>query len=386
MLRAMRRLVFVSLLASASAVAGPEAPIIGGTPATQGEFPNVVGIVLQTSQGEALCTGTLIAQDWVMTAGHCVLPSEAGVGSQADVTAALRVYVGVLSIFPPPAGNTGLGAQDSMPDPLFDINALGSHDMGLIHLASPVEGVSPVKLNFDPSQAQSGLAVTQVGFGETSGGPTGTAGTLYTVGQALVGCASIGLGSASDANLLCYNQTNGTGKCNGDSGGPSFAQLSGETVEVGVTSFGDPNCADFGADTRVDAEKSFLLTNIPTLQTCNADSDCSPMHECFNHQCIANPYSPMGLGSSCTGNTDCESADCIATSADGMVCSMSCDPGNDSSCPSGFQCLASGSAGDCAPGGGGGCCDASGRGAPTALIGIALVGLVWRRRRRSSSR
>jgi len=375
----MRRLVFVSLLASASAVAGPEAPIIGGSAATQGEYPNVVGIVLQTSQGEALCTGTLITQDWVMTAGHCVLPSEAGVGSQADVTAALRVYVGVLSIFPPPSGNTGLAAQDSMPDPMFDINALGSHDMGLIHLASPVEGVAPVKLEFDASQAQPGLAVTQVGYGETSN--NGPAGTLYTVGQTTVSCESVGLGNA-DADLLCFNQTNGTGKCSGDSGGPSFAQIGGETIEVGVTSFGDQTCATFGADTRVAAEKSFLLTNIPSLQTCNADSDCSPMHECFNKQCIADPYSPMGLGSSCTGNSDCESSDCIATSANGMVCSMTCDPSNDSSCPSGFQCLDSGTAGDCAPGDGGGCCDASGHGAPTALLGFALVGLVWRRRRR----
>ena len=378
MLRDMRGLVLVSLLASASALAGPD-PIIGGSAATQGEYPNVVGVVLQTSGGVALCTGTLITPEWVMTAGHCVLPSEAGVGSQSDVTAAIRVFVGALTIFPTPPGNEGLGAQDTMPDPMFDINALGSHDMGLIHLTSPVEGVTPVRLNFSASAAQPGLAVTQVGYGETSN--NGPAGTLETVGQTTVSCSSIGL-SGADADLLCFNQTNGTGKCSGDSGGPSFANIGGETTEVGVTSFGDPNCTSFGADTRVDAEKAFLLANVPSLMTCNADSDCDAMHECFNHECIADPYSPGGLGSSCTSGADCESSDCIATSADGMRCSMACSPNDDSTCPGGFECLADGTGGQCAPGSGGGCCDASGHGAPTALLGLALVGIVWRRRRR----
>jgi MYXO-CTERM domain-containing protein len=90
----------------------------------------------------------------------------------------------------------------------------------------------------------------------------------------------------------------------------------------------------------------------------------------------------MGLGSSCGSDNDCNSGDCIATSNEGMLCSMSCTSGNDSSCPDGFQCLSDGSSGQCAPGGGGGCCDAGGHGGPTALFGIALVGMIWRRRRR----
>ncbi len=386
MLRGMRRVVLLSLLASASAVAGPEAPIIGGTPATAGEYPNVVGVVFSGGDGSvALCTGTLITSTWVMTAGHCVTPSEDMVSTQDEVTAGLRIYVGALTIFPPPDGNDGLTVMTSMPDPMFDINALGSHDMGLIQLAQPVTGVTPVKLNFDASAIQPGANVTQVGYGETGTNGTGNAGTLYTVMQSLSSCASIGLGSAEDANLLCYSQTNGKGKCSGDSGGPSFAQIDGETVEVGETSFGDPNCAQYGTDTRIDAEKAFLLANIPSLQTCNSDSDCGAEQECFNHACITTPYSPMGLGSACSSAADCTSADCVATSNEGQLCSMACTAGNDSTCPGGFTCIADGANGACVPGSGGGCCDASGRGAPTAIIGFALVGVVWRRRRKRTS-
>jgi uncharacterized protein (TIGR03382 family) len=53
-------------------------------------------------------------------------------------------------------------------------------------------------------------------------------------------------------------------------------------------------------------------------------------------------------------------------------------------CPSGFDCISAGTEDVCWPSssGGGGCCDASGAGAPTSMLGIALVGIVLRRRRR----
>jgi Trypsin len=379
----------LSLLAAVPVAAAPD-PIIGGTPATQGEFPNVVGIVLTTSSGVALCTGTLITDEWVMTAAHCVYPAEAGVGSQSDITSALRVYVNALTIFPAPSGNDGLTAQDSMYDPGFQGTSseeIGmGHDIGLIHLSTPVEGVTPVKLNFDASSAQPGLAVTQVGYGETGVEAGATVGTLYDVGQTTTACES--LVGVSDTMFLCFNQSNGKGKCEGDSGGPSFAQIGGQTFEVGVTSFGDPNCAMYGADTRTDFEKSFLTLVIPSLDTCSTDSDCGSGFECFDMACILDPYSPMGLGSSCGSGADCESGDCVTTNNDGSKCSMACTTGNDSTCPDGFQCIADGSNGACVPGGGGGggCCDASGQGAPTGLLGIALVGMIWRRTRRRADR
>ncbi|HEX4453104.1 MAG TPA: trypsin-like serine protease [Kofleriaceae bacterium] len=380
----MRRLILLSLLVALPVAAAPD-PIVGGMPATQGEFPNVVGIVLTTSSGVAICTGTLITDEWVMTAAHCVYPAEAGVGSQGDITNALRIYVGSLTIFPAPSGNDGLVAQDSMYDPMFagttsDEIAMG-HDIGLIHLAQPVQGVTPVKLNFDATAApSSALAVTQVGYGETST-TGGVVGTLYDVAQTTTACGA--LVGVPDTMFLCFNQTNGKGKCEGDSGGPSFAQINGDTYEVGVTSFGDQNCEAFGADTRTDFEKSFLTSIIPSLDTCTSDSDCGSGYECFESQCILDPYSPGGLGSSCGSNADCNSVDCVSTSNEGQLCSMACTTGNDSTCPGGFTCIADGADGACVPGSSsGGCCDASGKGAPTAVIGIALFGIVLRRRRK----
>jgi len=183
-----------------------------------------------------------------------------------------------------------------------------------------------------------------------------------------------------NTNLLCFDQTSGKGKCNGDSGGPSFAMINGKLVEVGITSFGDQTCSMFGADTRVDAEKAFITAHVPNLY-CDTDADCQADHTCFTNACIVTPFSTGGLGATCTGNTDCDSATC-GTSGNDSKCTMTCTPNAANACPTGLDCLDDGNgSGYCWPPENGGCCDASGRGAPTSVLGIMFVGLVLRRRR-----
>lgn len=193
------------------------------------------------------------------------------------------------------------------------------------------------------------------------------------------------LQEGTNDNLLCFNQMSGKGKCNGDSGGPSFVtQSDGTLLEVGITSFGDQNCEMFGADTRVDAEKQFITGHVLNLY-CEQDSDCQMGHECFENQCIMTPFQPMGVGSVCTDNTSCESGEC-ATSGKDSKCTMDCMMGDATSCPSGFDCLVSGTSGVCwsmSGAEGGGCCDAGGLGVSTVLFGIGLIGLVLRRRCRA---
>ena len=368
MLPRMRRTLLLLVLAASPAIAGPtNAPILGGTPTTVGQYPSVVAIEV----GGGLCTGTLITPEWVLTAAHCVTASELGVSTQAQVTAMVMVHYNTVSAF---SGST-VGASDSMPDPMFNINNLGSHDAGLIKLATPITSITPTPINLDPTAAPIGVMVTMVGFGATASGHVGTE---YVVQQMSVACSSL---AGSDANLLCFNQVSGKGKCNGDSGGPSFAMVGDKQVEVGVTSFGDQTCTQFGADTRIDAERAFILAHIPELE-CSTDADCPDQKECFLHKCIVTPFAPSGLGASCTGDADCDSKSC-GTGAGGGKCTMACTIGTAATCPTGLDCIDSGAGvGVCWPPDDGGCCSASNRSAPTMLLGIALIGLVTRRRRR----
>jgi hypothetical protein len=118
---------------------------------------------------------------------------------------------------------------------------------------------------------------------------------------------------------------------------------------------------------------------------CTKDSECTTAGDiCYGGKCILGPFTPMGIGSTCTANTDCQSGQC-GTGPDGKKCIETCTVGGATACPSGFSCLGStGAAGACWPdagGGGGGCCDAGGSSAPTMLFGILLAGLAFVRRR-----
>jgi uncharacterized protein (TIGR03382 family) len=377
MLLRMRRFVTIlaSLLVAAPAVAGTlNSPILGGTPATLGQYPSVVLVEV----GGGLCTGTLVTKDWVLTAAHCVSPAEVGLPNQAAVTASVKVHFNTVNAAQ--SAGTVVLAADTIPDPMFNVANLGSYDSGLIKLKTPVTDITPVPVNFDAALAPVGIMVTMVGFGATAQGGGGSIGVEYVVTQTSVSCSG---NAGLDKDLLCFNQTNGKGKCQGDSGGPSFAMVGGKLLEVGITSFGDNSCSQFGADTRTDAERAFILQHVPELE-CQTDADCPMMKECFQRKCIVTPFQPTGLGTTCTTNAECDSATCAITDQGGK-CSMGCTVGMAATtCPAGFDCLAAGAAGTCWPTAtdGGGCCDASGAGAPTMLACIGLIGLVLRRRRR----
>ncbi|HEY4242586.1 MAG TPA: S1 family peptidase [Kofleriaceae bacterium] len=371
-------------LTLAAAAPAHAAPIIGGTATQVGDYPSVVVILV----GDGLCTGELIDPSWVLTAAHCVKPSTTGLANQAAVTASAAVYYETVNLN---QSHTHVAhASATMFDPAFEESALGSNDMGLIKLSTPITDVAPSRVNLVASDAPVGIPVTMVGFGTTEVGAGGGAGVEYVLKNRMsVGCSTFsGFGGLSDANLMCYDQSDSKGKCEGDSGGPSFAMINGVQTIVGITSFGDENCAIMGADTRIDAEKTWLLAQIPTLE-CTQDSDCIGEDEsCFQNACIATPFSPTGVGSDCSAGADCQSGICI-TGDDGMKCSLYCVMGSDGTCPDGTECQGgsdAGAQGACYPpagSGGGGCCDASGAGAPTMGLGIALVLAGGLRRRRA---
>jgi uncharacterized protein (TIGR03382 family) len=371
------------------------APIIGGTEAQSGQFPNVVAIAIGSASRFALCTGELIEPDIVMTAAHCLSPAVIcpGSGSGAaptcttdQITAMTTVFANTIDIMADPG--TQITASATVFDPGFEATNLGHNDMGLITLSSPLTGIALAVPNLHHDDAPPGIVVEMVGYGATEQGAMGTVGTeFFLQGRASESCTllpALSGASASDDNLLCYSQTDGKGKCEGDSGGPSFAVIDGSNTKVvGTTSFGDSQCAQLGTDTRPDAEHRFLYAHIPDLE-CTTDAMCDGGRSCYSGQCVLPAGMPGSIGQGCTKDAQCDTGECNAAPDGTKVCAIECAVSDGSAgCPAGFECVESGSASSCFDGHtGGGCCDAGGQGAPTALLLGGVVAVAARRRRR----
>ena len=218
------------------AAATPPNHIVGGRIAFDGEWPEVVALVDLTG-GNSFCSGSLIAPDVVLTAAHCVddlegveLAIATGVAVEdapVDVVPALGV-----TIHPTWVGSVGVG-----------------RDAAVVRLSRPPSDPLLASLN-DAALHEGwvGTAVDLVGYGVTR--DEGNDGGTQRHAPSLI--------SAVDGDLVSYFDDQHQ-ICFGDSGGPTFLEVGGGRVQVGIHSFISGGCTEgVGTDDRVDTLLGWL--------------------------------------------------------------------------------------------------------------------------------
>lgn len=214
--------------------------IVGGVNATTGQFQQV-GALLQ--EGRPHCTATLIAEDTLLTAAHCVfgrdikkLTFATGLNAwKPDGAAAVKAVRF-------PRGELGYAYNDKSLE----------HDIAVVKLFEKVSGaVGAVKLHTGvPAMSElldKRRALTFVGYGYqlVDNSPADLGLKRYV---------DIPISELSTTTFK-YNVP-GVNTCQGDSGGPAMLAVEQgdkkEWVIVGVTSGGDLACLRYGRNTRVD--------------------------------------------------------------------------------------------------------------------------------------
>ncbi|XP_077063491.1 chymotrypsin B [Siphateles boraxobius] len=227
--------------------------IVNGQNAISGSWPWQVS--LQTPNGFHFCGGSLINQNWVLTAAHCgvvlgyhrVILGEHNRGSNVEL-----IQVKLVS--------------KVITHPFYSSRTI-NNDIGLLKLASPVvftPRISPVCLAPSTINILPGTRCFTTGWGKTA--TTSSPLILQQTGLPITSpavCRQIwGQSRITDA-MICAGAS-GSSSCQGDSGGPLVCESSGAWTLVGSVSWGIRTCDTRfpGVYARISQLRSWIDTTI----------------------------------------------------------------------------------------------------------------------------
>jgi V8-like Glu-specific endopeptidase len=177
----------------------------------------IVAIVSEQSQGQALCTGSIIAEDLILTAAHCVEgnPTKLSIVFSGNVRAAKPSDIRLADRF---AQNPRWLKQTEK----------GRGDLALIHFEGGLaSGYSEIKLAAKSAGLKPGTPVLVIGYGVTNGTTKVGSGILRETATTVIS-------QSTPTEIMTDGKKSSV--CFGDSGGPAFVEINSEFVQWGVAS------------------------------------------------------------------------------------------------------------------------------------------------------
>jgi len=241
-------IILPALLAAADIERGGK--IVGGTQAKIGAFPYQVAILLKN--GEMYCGGSVLTANIVLTAAHCKMPKVA----DFKIVAGSNSYKNYSA--------TGQERQITkfLPHENYT-DGFSGWDIALVKVATPFvlnAVVKPIALTTNKTYLTG--AVISTGWGRTKHGePKSIPEFLQVVTLNMFPYAEcLHYWDKLPKNVYCA-WSFGKGTCSGDSGSPLVRNVTGELVQVGLTSFGRTCGEDISVFTQVAAYVDWITKN-----------------------------------------------------------------------------------------------------------------------------
>jgi len=231
--------------------------VVGGVVSVPGDWPWKISMLLN---GRHVCGGSLINDQWIITAAHCVT-------GNTNPTA-YRILFGLHDRSNPNAPSViSRNVQRIVVHPQYGRNF--ANDIALMQLSTKVEPYTEYYMPVcfpKPGQSFANQIGYTVGWGAEFYGGSVTR-FLMEVATPIVTDAQCqaryNAGMISTATQICSGGSR-KGACQGDSGGPFIvadATRGGRYTLAGLTSWGI-GCGDGGVYTRVSAYKSWVESTI----------------------------------------------------------------------------------------------------------------------------
>ena len=273
--------------AAGPALAEKTSNIVGGSDAPDGKWPDTVAVL----GAKGSCSGTLIAPDVVLTAGHC-----------ADIEP-LTVIANTTDYST--SGGTRVAVTHTEAYP----NWQTTYDASVIVLAEPITTVKPRALGTSCtfSSFAANTMVRLVGFGATSTDGT-AANTRLKEAMTMVtdpmcagdeGCNP----TVAPGGEFVAGGTGTADSCFGDSGGPVYLDTDRGSILVGAVSRGvdnaDTPCGGGGIYVRTDK----IVTWIEDTVGQDVTKDACPEGEAYAAETIEDDHETVEVGG-CSASTN----------------------------------------------------------------------------------
>ncbi|RZC36244.1 Trypsin domain containing protein, partial [Asbolus verrucosus] len=211
--------------------------IIGGQEARAAEFPWQAAVYVDTANGKYFCGGSLISEQWILTAAHCLYNGRL-----------YTIQLGSTTLQMGDPNRVVLASSTAVFYPGFNTTTL-ENDIGLIKLHMPITftGISECEFNYiQPIELATvgeiieGTVATVTGWGQIDDATSGIVNDLYYVSVVVISNeeCQITYGNQIKTTMICTLGNYNEGICTGDTGGALIATTGfNKYIQIGVSSF-----------------------------------------------------------------------------------------------------------------------------------------------------